>query len=90
MTIRRHIETANGKGCGLDSLARIAGYSKYHFLRLFHKHIGMTLHEYVDRCRRQAYRRLAADGLRQNAIADALGFAHPSTLTRWRKRMGAR
>jgi AraC-like DNA-binding protein len=87
LTIRRHIEAARGKGCGLDSLAHIAGYSKYHFLRIFHRHVGMTLHSYVDQCRRQAYGRLAAEGLRQKVISHTLGFSHPSALTRWRKRM---
>jgi AraC-like DNA-binding protein len=85
-TIQRHIREANGKACRLDNLARIAGYSKYHFLRLFRAHAGLTLGQYVDRCRRDAYRRMVSEGLRQKAIAEALGFAHPSALTRWRKR----
>lgn len=84
--IQRHIREANGKDCRIGSLARIAGYSKYHFHRIFRAHAGMTLGRYVDRCRKAAYVRMASSGLQQKAIAEALGFAHPSALTRWRKR----
>jgi AraC-like DNA-binding protein len=84
--IQRHIREANGRNCRVASLARIAGYSPYHFHRIFRAQTGLTLGHYVDRCRREAFARLAAAGLQQKAIAEALGFAHPSALTRWRKR----
>ncbi len=86
--IQRHIRENAGRGCQLESLARIAGYSKYHFLRLFRRRSGRSLSRYVDECREEAYRRLADGGARQKAIAAALGFSHPSALTRWRKRRG--
>ena len=82
--IRRHIREADGKGCRLDTLARLAGYGKFHFLRLFKAQAGVTPHRYAERCRREAYERLAAKGYSQKAIAEALGFAHPSALSRWR------
>jgi AraC-like DNA-binding protein len=85
-TIQRHIQEANGKNCRIGSLARIAGYSTFHFHRIFREHAGMTLGGYVNRCRKEAFARLATAGLQQQAIAEALGFAHPSALTRWRKR----
>lgn len=87
--IQRHIEECGGKDCRMADLARIAGYSKYHFHRIFRRHVGMTLGQYAGLCRRDAFARLTADGLRQKAIAEALGFAHPSALTRWRKRQRA-
>lgn len=86
--IQRHIREAEGKGCRLDNLARLAGYGKFHFLRLFRAYAGMTPLQYAEGCRRKAYERLVAEGYRQNAIAESMGFAHPSALTRWRKRQG--
>lgn len=86
--IQRHIRENAGRGCRLENLARIAGYSKYHFLRLFHKHAGMPLHLYVDLCREETYRHMTQAGARQKTICAALGFGHASTLTHWRKRRG--
>lgn len=84
--IQRHIRENAGRGCRLESLARIAGYSKYHFLRLFRRQAGVPLRAYVDQCREEAFGRMTASGARLKAVSAALGFAHPSALTRWRKR----
>jgi AraC-like DNA-binding protein len=84
--IQRYIREADGKGCRLESLARLAGYGKFHFLRLFRAYAGLTPMRYAEGCRREAYARLAGVGYSQKAIAEALGFAHPSALTRWRRR----
>lgn len=86
--IQRHIRDNAGRGCRLESLARIAGYSKYHFLRLFRRQAGMPLRAYVDLCREESFRRMTDSGARLKTISAALGFAHPSALTRWRKRRG--
>lgn len=85
--IQRHIRENAGRGCRLESLARIAGYSKYHFLRIFRRQAGLPLRRYVDQCRDETYRRMSASGARLKTISAALGFAHPSAFTRWRKRM---
>lgn len=84
--IVRHIYESRGRGCRLDNLARIAGYSKYHFLRLFEEHAGMSPLRCVDDARLRAYRKLAAAGMPLKTLAHALGFAHTSTLCRWRRR----
>jgi AraC-like DNA-binding protein len=85
-TIQHHIRESNGRGCRMEDLARMAGYSAFHFHRIFREQVGMTPGQYVERCRRDAFLRMNGAGLRQKAIAEALGFAHPSALTRWRKR----
>lgn len=87
-TIVRHIREHRGQGCHLDDLARIAGYSKYHFLRLFREYAGMPVHECVAEARAQAYRELAATGAPVKVLAHRLGFAHSSALCRWRRRRG--
>jgi AraC-like DNA-binding protein len=85
-TIVRHIHESHGRGCRLESLARIAGYSKYHFLRLFRKHAGMSLQSCVNSSRVQAFRKMAAAGAPMRVISSDLGFAFPSALCRWRRR----
>ena len=87
-TIVRHIHESHGRGCRLESLARIAGYSKYHFLRLFQKHTGMSLQSCVTGARVQAFRKMAAAGAPLRVISSDLGFAFPSALCRWRRRQG--
>jgi AraC-like DNA-binding protein len=85
-TIVRQIHESHGRGCRLESLARIAGYSKYHFLRLFRKHAGMSLQSCVNNSRVQAFRKMSAAGTPLRAICSDLGFAFPSALCRWRRR----
>ena len=87
-TIVRHIQESRGCGCRLESLARIAGYSKYHFLRLFQKHSGLSLQSCVNNSRAQAFRKMAAAGMPLRVISSDLGFAFPSALCRWRRRQG--
>jgi transcriptional regulator GlxA family with amidase domain len=87
-TIVRHIHESQGRGCHLENLARIAGYSKYHFLRLFQEHTGMSLRKCVDEARLQAFRRMASAGMPLKVMAGELGFAYPSALCRWRRRQG--
>lgn len=81
--VRRHIEETAGQGASLDSLARLSGYSKYHFLRLFQRQTGMSVHGYIDRCRLERTRRMLADGHAQVEVAEALGFSCPSAFSRW-------
>ncbi|MHB9129910.1 MAG: AraC family transcriptional regulator [Armatimonadota bacterium] len=85
-SIRRYIEETAGKGTNLDGLARIAGYSKFHFLRLFQRHTGFTVHQYIDTCRMKRVREMQKSGSSQKVIADALGFSCPSAFSRWYKK----
>ena len=64
----------------LASLARVAGLSKHHFLRVFRRSVGMTPHQYLLRARMaRAARRLARS--REPVISVALdaGFGDLST-----------
>lgn len=81
--ICRHIEETAGHGESLESLARLSGYSRYHFLRLFKKHAGRTVHEHIDRCRLQRVHAMRAAGHPRREIAAALGFSSPAVFARW-------
>lgn len=84
--ICEHLDETAGRGEDLASLARLAGYSKYHFARLFKKHAGMTVHDYVDACRLGRTRELLAQGATQAEVADALGFSSAQSFCRWYRR----
>jgi AraC-like DNA-binding protein len=82
-SICEHIDRTAGAGATLTEVARLAGYSKYHFLRLFQRHAGMTVQQYVDRARRKAVRRMLAEGISKKVIAAELGFSGPPAFSRW-------
>lgn len=88
-TIQQHIQETAGNGVSLESLARISGYSKFHFLRLFREHTGQTVHEYIDYCRLQRVRKLLESGYSKKAVSAALGFSCQSAFSRWYKRWQA-
>jgi AraC-like DNA-binding protein len=67
----------------LESAARRAGLSPYHFLRLFAGIVGVTPHQYLLRSRlRRAARALAEDDRPVGDIALDVGFADLSNFVR--------
>jgi len=67
----------------LESTARAAGVSPFHFLRLFAGVLGVTPHQYLVRSRlRRAARLLADDGRSVTDIALESGFADLSNFVR--------
>lgn len=84
-TISRHIEKTSGKGVTLSEAARLSGYSKFHFQRLFKQHNGATFHCYVNECRLKKIKAMEKDRCTKTEISAALGFSHPSAFLRWIK-----
>jgi AraC-like DNA-binding protein len=67
----------------LESAAREAGLSPFHFLRLFSKVLGVTPHQYLIRSRlRRAARLLADDSRPITDVALDVGFADLSNFVR--------
>lgn len=67
----------------LESAARVAGLSPFHFLRSFAGVIGVTPHQYLVRARlRRAARLLADDARPITEIAYAVGFGDLSNFVR--------
>ena len=81
----RHIADTAGRGDSLDSLASLAGYSRYHFWRVFKKHTGKSVHEYINDIRRRKLLALTNQGIPRKEIARLLGFSNTSSFSRWRK-----
>lgn len=86
-SIQGHLAETAGRDVPLAEAARLAGYSKFHFLRLFQHETGQTFHEYVNLCRLQRLQEMLRDRQTKTSIAAALGFSHPSALLRWMKAM---
>ena len=84
-TIRRHVALTAGRDVPLSEAARLSGYSKFHFFRLFREETGQTFHDYVNECRLKKVTAMLQERRTKTEISIALGFSHPSTFLRWMK-----
>jgi len=83
-TAKLHIRHQLYQGVSLDSVAKVAGYSRFHFIRLFKLYSGMTFHAYVNQCRETRMKELREQHLSYKQIAQALGFSSSSAFYNWR------
>jgi AraC-like DNA-binding protein len=73
----------SAKEISLSELATAAGLSKFHFLRLFAAHLGVTPHRYQLLLRVACARTLLRNGVEVVDAAFAAGFCDQSHLTRY-------
>lgn len=66
----------------LDEIAAMAGYSRWHFLRLFQKETGLTPHAFVIVCRLRLLRSLLRTNTSTSAVAVSVGFSDQSHMQR--------
>lgn len=85
-TITQYLDETLGRDVTAADLARLAGYSKFHFLRLFKEHTGMTVQQYTDRVRLRTTRAMLAEQRTQREISERLGFSCPAAFSRWYRR----
>jgi AraC family transcriptional regulator len=79
----RHLESSTVQSARLEDLARMAGLSRYHFLRTFKAVTGVTPHQWVLRARlRHAAHRLATSRSAVTEIALDAGFPDLSNFIR--------
>lgn len=80
-----YIEEQCGRDCDIATLARISGCSRTHFMRLFSRHAGCPVLEFVNR---QRIRRVNAMGphVPLKLLAQELGFSSASAFIHWRRR----
>lgn len=75
----REMERDSCRIVSVDTLAEVAGMSKYHFIRQFKRHTGMTPLEYLTRVRiRQAVSLLRETGLSVDEVAKEVGYSGSS------------
>lgn len=86
----RHIEEHSGEALDLDRLASIAATSKFHFLRIFRRAVGLTPYQFLLNTRlRHAALRLLASPDAVSEIAFDSGFGDLSTFnSAFRTRFG--
>lgn len=80
---KKYIRKNFRQGLEVAGLARMAGYSKYHFLRLFKKYTKCTVYEYINACRRNEVEALSQKKYSQKEIAAELGFSCQSAFSNW-------
>ena len=82
--IEAHLE----EDLSLERIAGVACLSPSHFKAAFRQTVGQPLHQYVVRRRVERARRLLAEGRSTiSEVALEVGFAHPSHLARWTRRL---
>lgn len=88
--VKDFVESSLDQDLTLESLAREAGYSRAHFLRMFRESTGTTPHQYVMQRRiAQAEKLLSGNELGLAEIAVACGFSSQAHLTlAFRKQTG--
>jgi AraC family transcriptional regulator len=80
--VKDFVESSLDQDVTLESLAREAGYSRAHFLRMFRESTGTTPHQYVMQRRiAHAEKLLSANQLGVAEIAVACGFSSQAHLT---------
>jgi AraC-like DNA-binding protein len=71
----------------LDELADVSGLSRFHLVRCFATHVGLTPHAYQLRLRIERAMALLRQGVRPGEVANLVGFADQSHLTRHFRRI---
>lgn len=66
----------------LEHLAGLCGISKFQLIRSFSRDMGITPHAYLTQLRVRLARQLLTEGKRPAEVADIVGFADQSHLTR--------
>lgn len=85
--INQYIEEHIDAEIGTDQLAKIAGLSLYHFIRMFKRSTGFTPHQYVNHLKMQhAKDLLTQTSLSVIQICFDIGFNNPSHFSRIFKR----
>ena len=74
--VRRHIKQHYARSdLGVEELASIAGFSRYHFTRLFKKHVGQAPYAYLLQFRlRRSLERISSSNDPIKQIAAEVGF----------------
>jgi AraC-like DNA-binding protein len=88
LTVKDYINETMASGKTVGDLARIAGYSKYHFMRIFKEETNMTIHEYINTKRRKKVAEMLKDGISKKEIGYELGFSSPVAFANWLKKNG--
>ncbi|MCB7037026.1 AraC family transcriptional regulator [Eggerthella sinensis] len=79
---RRFLDERFASAVTLDDLARAAGVSRYHLIRVFSDETGLTPHRYLQAVRANRARDLLAAGVEPSEAAAQSGFSDQAHMTR--------
>ena len=82
-SLKRYIRMSNARGCSLEHLEKVSGYSRFYLSHRFRECEGCTIGEYIDKIRVQYTVEAMKRGLRQKEISFELGFSTPSNFWIW-------
>lgn len=77
------IENNLRHGISGSRVARMAGYSQFHFSRLFKKYTEITVSEYINICRERELVKLRSQNVPSKDISELLGFASSAAYYNW-------
>lgn len=84
---KEHLRERFNEAVTLDELAAAAGLSRFHLLRTFNRHVGLTPHAYQIHVRIERARTLLQAGVTPSNVALMIGFADQSHFTRHFRRV---
>lgn len=82
-SLKKYIQTTNGRGCSYLKLEQVSGYSRSHLAHSFQKSEGCSLGNYIDKVRVAYTVKALKRGLKQKEIAFELGFSSPANFWLW-------
>ncbi|WP_417698632.1 AraC family transcriptional regulator [Psychromonas sp.] len=74
------------KNISIDDICKEIGISKYHFIRLFNQHFGMTPHQFIINTRLNNVKSALHSNTPVNAVAFDFGFSDISHMNRFFKK----
>src|SRR3569832_9246 len=86
-----HIDRHLDGDLDLDTVSRVAAFSKFHFHRQFMATFGLSVHRYIQlaRMKRASHRLASKDGQSVTEIAMDAGYDEPDAFaSAFRKRIG--
>lgn len=90
MQAKAYIDTHYAADINLDQIAREAGISKFHFIRIFTKYYGRTPHIYLREIRLTHAKELLQKGIPIKNVCMAVGFDSVPSFSRLFKSMTGR
>ena len=85
--VRDLLEAEYARAVTISELAREAGLSTFHLIRVFRASFGLPPYKYLEQVRIQQARRLIRHGFPLTHVVHATGFSDQSHLTRYFKRI---
>ena len=80
--ILEYIDRHAAEELSIDSLAEVCFLSKYHMMRLFRQHTGLSIHAYIAQRRLALAKELIAGGMSATEACFQAGFGSYSSFTR--------